>query len=239
MGLDGQNVFDPEPVEGGRFSNFNCIMLRMSEEGSKVELPKPDKVDLADRQELPKKSLVDRAGEFVLSRKELLPFALISGADLTREILTKDPVLTPEHLLTGPGLPENVSTVLSHGGGVFDAYATSMLAYYGISLLTYPAGDKVPTSAKVAVASLIGLGVVAANEMGVMRGGFQELPDIPSGVLGAMIFAGVMHLNKEFIKDCGGAIKKLRSRIKKEGSSERQEVVKPNLAKMSSQAPDK
>lgn len=87
------------------------------------------------------------------------------------------------------------------------------------------------------MASLVGLGAVVANEIGV-SGGTPDLADIPSGVLGAMMFSGVMLLNKKFIKECDLAINKLRNRIKKKGSFEQQEVVEPNLAKISSQAPD-
>ncbi len=70
------------------------------------------------------------------------------------------------------------------------------------------------TNVKVAVASLVGLSTVVANELGV-GGGTPELTDIHSGVLGAMIFAGIMSLNKQFIKDCTVAIKELRQKSKR------------------------
>ncbi len=168
-----------------------------------------------DRPADEKLSRIDRLGKFILSRKELLPFALIGGADLTREIITRDPLLTPKALLTTQyAPPENISAILSHGGGVYDAYTISMLTYYGISLLAQPVKDKVSTNVKVAVASLVGLSAVVANELGV-GGGTPDLADIPAGVLGAMIFAGVMSLNKQFIKDCTAAIKELKEKSKK------------------------
>lgn len=76
-----------------------------------------------------------------------------------------------------------------------------------------------PYYAKVAVASLVGLSAVVANELGV-GGGTPELADIHSGVLGAMIFAGVMSLNKQFIKDCTVAIKELRQKSKRQKTSQ-------------------
>lgn len=92
-----------------------------------------------DKQELQGVSKTERVAKFLLSRKELFAFSLIAGADLSREMLTKDPLLTPEHLLTREsGLPEGVLELLSHGGGLYDAYTVSMLTYYGISLLTHP-----------------------------------------------------------------------------------------------------
>lgn len=167
-----------------------------------------------------KQSAIDKAGEFLLSRKELIGFALVGGADLTREIITKDPLLTPESLLTGMHNPsESATALLSHGGGVFDSYTASMLAYYGISLLTQPVKEKVPTNVKVAVASLVGLSAVVANELGV-AGGTPDLADIPSGVIGSMVFAGTMTLNKRFIEDCGKAIKKIKNRLTKEKASQ-------------------
>ncbi len=214
----------------------------MSEEVSRRESPVLSEASAGvrkDRQKLQEVSRTERVAKFLLSRKELFAFCLIGGADLSREILTKDPLLTPEHLLTKEsGLPEGISELLSHGGGLYDAYTVSMLTYYGISLLTHPIREKVPTNIKVAVASLVGLGAVVANEIGV-SGGTPDLADIPSGVLGAMMFSGVMLLNKKFIKECDLAINKLRNRIKKKDSFEQQEEVKPNLAEISSQAPDK
>ncbi len=62
-----------------------------------------------------------------------------------------------------------------------------------------PVKEKVPENVKVAVASLVGLSAVAANELGV-GGGTPDLSDIPSGIVGAMIFSGIMTLNKQFIK---------------------------------------
>lgn len=156
------------------------------------------------------KSKIDKIGEFVLHRKELFAFCLISGGDLAREIATQDPFLTPGHLLNQkPQFSEGLMSMLSHGGGIFDAYTTSLLTYYGLRIITHSIKEKVPTNVIVAVSSLIGLGAVIANEMG-LGGGTPGIADIPAGVLGAMIFSGVMILNKEFIKDCSRAIKGLK-----------------------------
>ncbi len=171
---------------------------------------------VASESKIEKESKIDKLGKFVLSRKELLPFSLIAGADLTREIITRDPFLTSDSLISGQYTPtESVSNLLSHSGGVFDAYSVSLLTYYGISLLSRPVKEKVPENVKVAVASLVGLSAVVANELGV-GGGTPDLSDIPSGVVGAMIFSGVMTLNKQFIKDCTAKIRELRGKIKNE-----------------------
>lgn len=77
--------------------------------GTKESSVNTNKDSLAEE----KLSRIDRLGKFILSRKELLPFALIGGADLAREIITRDPLLTPKALLTTQhALPENVAAIL-------------------------------------------------------------------------------------------------------------------------------
>ena len=170
----------------------------------------PSVIPLNTPSEATKKSNLDKIGEFVLRRKELFAFCLISGGDLAREIVTQDPFLTPEYLSNQtPQFSEGLMPMLSHGGGIFDAYTASLLTYYGLRIITHPIKEKVPTNVIVAVSSLVGLGAVIANEMGI-AGGTPDIADIPAGVLGAMIFSGVMILNKKFIKDCSRAIKELK-----------------------------
>jgi len=163
---------------------------------------------------VPRKSVVDRLAEFTLKRKELFAWITISGADLVREIATRDPFFTSNLPTRESSSPEWLLSSMSHGGGVFDAYTASLLTYYGISLVTSPFKDKIPTNVKVAVSAMVGLGAVVAVETGIMgSGGTAELADIPSGVLGSMIFGGVMLLNRKFIEDSSKAIRSL----KKEG----------------------
>lgn len=128
-------------------------------------------------------------------------------------------------------MPEYFQNFLHNIGDVWDGYTVSMLTYYGVSMLSSRTKIEIPEKAKLAFSFLVGSAVVVGAESGLLRpGGIENAPDfadIPAGILGATIFAGIMWLNKRFIEDSGKAIKEIEEDIK---GSPTQQAVQPAIA---------
>ncbi len=116
--------------------------------------------------------------------------------------------------------PDSALQFLNNVGDLWDGYTYSMLTYYGISMLNHPFPKKIPEEIKVGISFLIGAAVVVGAETGILKNGTLNIPntpdygDIPAGIVGAVAFAGIKMLNKDFIDKCTDSIKKIRDEIR-------------------------
>lgn len=105
---------------------------------------------------------------------------------------------------------------LQNFGDVVPAMIASMATYWGLYAAESPFKKHIPEKVKVALATVVGIGVVVAHEAGfLMQADYSKgtIPDTVYGAIGSVAFAGLHMMIDRYVKDLDADILKLEKEI--------------------------
>lgn len=220
-----------------RISNGGKFLKTLSDDFKRIsEKTEHERIKRLSEEKNPLYRAVDIVSPVILSKQTLIMFGLWWGEAL-KESGTGDAYagnLTGQELQPIPWI-ENIPGV-EHMGNLAESYIAAYLTYYGLSLISAPLKEKISDKVKVAVSFLATSAFFTATELRYIQVGTPDIADIPAGILGPLIFSGVMLLNRRFIEDCGRAIKDLKKQIRQNKTAAKEAIV-PETSEQPTVAP--